>query len=435
MPTDLTRVMRFLDNLLSQTSEDELGERLEPSDESLSPRLTASTRITADAVDRRWKAIGGSDAARAELFDEQTQRHAERFSHNIENFIGTAKLPLGIAGPLRVQGLFARGDYYVPMATTEAALLASCTRGAQAISRAGGARVAVINEGVGRSPAFAFENLQTAGRFVAWVTQRFEHVRDAAQATTRYGKLVDMKVSVQGNHVYLLLEYEVGDAAGQNMVTIATEAACQWIVANSPVTPDHWFVEANMSGDKKATPQSFLGVRGKKVVAEVTLPAKLVSARFHTTVERMLQYYRMSAVGGVMSGAMGLQGHYANALAAIFIACGQDAACVAEAAMGVTRFEATAAGDLYASVTLPNLIVGTVGGGTGLPSAKACMELLNLPKENSANAFAEVCGASVLAGELSIIGALAAGEFAAAHQRLARGDKSDATKGDTGADA
>ncbi len=421
MPTDLTRATRYLRRLLGQRSEDALGERLEPSDESLSPRLTGATRITPEAYERRWQIIGGSEASRDVLLDASAQRDASLFSQNIENFIGTAKVPLGVAGPLRVQGLFARGDYYVPMATTEAALVASCTRGAQAISRAGGARTAVINEGVGRSPAFAFETFAAAGRFVAWATQQFDSIREAAERTTRYGKLVDLKVSIQGNHVYLLLEYEVGDAAGQNMVTIATEAACRWIVDHAPVTPAFWFVEANMSGDKKATPQSFLGVRGKKVIAEVVLPAELVATRFHASVTRMVQYYRMSATGGVMSGALGIQGHYANALAAVFIACGQDAACVAEAASGVTRMEATDAGDLYTSVTLPNMIVGTVGGGTGLPSARACLDLLSLPEECPANAFAEVCGALVLAGELSIIGALAAGEFASAHQRLARG--------------
>lgn len=421
MPTDLSRATRYLRLLLSQRDEDALGERLEPSDESLSPRLTGATRITPEAYERRWRVIGGSAAVRDVLLDGSARRDASRFSQNVENFIGTAKVPLGVAGPLRVQGLFARGDYYVPLATTEAALIASCTRGAQAISRAGGARCAVINEGVGRSPAFAFETFAEAGRFVAWATQQFASIREAAQRTTRYGKLVDLKVSIQGNHVYLLLEYETGDAAGQNMVTIATEAACRWIVEHTPVAPAYWFVEANMSGDKKATPQSFLGVRGKKVIAEVVLPADLVASRFHTSVTQMLRYYRMSATGGVMSGSMGIQGHYANALAAIFIACGQDAACVAEAATGITRLEASADGGLYTSVTLPNLIVGTVGGGTGLPSARACLELLDLPAQSPANAFAEVCGALVLAGELSIIGALAAGEFAAAHQRLARG--------------
>ena len=175
-----------------------------------------------------------------------------------------------------------------------------------------------------------------------------------------------------------------------------------------------------MSGDKKASAQSFLGVRGKKVSAEVRLPAKVVERHLHTTPQRMVDYWRMSALGGVMSGTIGVQGHYANGLAALFIACGQDAACVAEAAVGVTRFEPLGDGGLYASVTLPNLIVGTVGGGTRLPTTSECLRILDCEGDGKAARFAEICAAVVLAGELSIVGALCAGDFARAHRKLGR---------------
>jgi len=205
------------------------------------------------------------------------------------------------------------------------------------------------------------------------------------------------------------------------MVTIATEAICAYIVEHSPVHPRYWFVEANMSGDKKATTHSFMTVRGKKVSAEVVVPAALIEGRLHTTARAMADYARMSVLGGVMSGSIGVQGHYANGLAALFIACGQDAACVAEAAVGVTRFETRDDGGLYAAVTLPNLIVGTVGGGTQLPTQRACLEILGLAGSGHARAFSEVAAGLALAGELSIIGALTAGHFTRAHQRLARG--------------
>src|SRR5207249_3125135 len=169
-----------------------------------------------------------------------------------------------------------------------------------------------------------------------------------------HGKLTDLRVSIEGNHVYLGFEFTTGDASGQNMVTVATEAVCRFVEANSPVRPHYWFVEANMSGDKKCSAQSFLLVRGKKVSAEAVIPAELVGQRLHTTPERMVDFWRMSVIGGVLSGTMGTQGHYANGLAALYLACGQDAACVAESAVGVTRFEVTPAGALYASVTLPN---------------------------------------------------------------------------------
>jgi hydroxymethylglutaryl-CoA reductase (NADPH) len=189
-----------------------------------------------------------------------------------------------------------------------------------------------------------------------------------------------------------------------------------------PIHPEFFFVEANLSGDKKATAHSFVTVRGKKVSAEVTLPADLVASRLHTTPKELERYWKMSAIGAIQSGSIGVQGHFANALAAIFIACGQDPACVAECAVGVTRFEVTETGDLYASVTLPSIVVGTVGGGTTLPSQHACLEILGLAGAGKAQALAEVCGALALAGELSITAALCSGDFTHAHQKLARGN-------------
>jgi hydroxymethylglutaryl-CoA reductase (NADPH) len=347
------------------------------------------------------------------------------FAKNIENYIGTLRVPVGVAGPLRVNGFFARGDYLVPLATTEAALVASFDRGARVISEAGGCAALLLNEGVVRAPGFAFRTLADAGGFVLWAMQQFEAFRAAAEATTRHGRLEDVRFNVEGNHVYLQFEFSTGAAAGQNMVTIATEAVCRYIAAHTPIAPEHSFVEANLSGDKKASVQSFLAVRGRKVSAEVRLPAELLRRRLHTSPEMMERYWRMSALGGVMSGTIGVQGHYANGLAALYLATGQDVACVAESSVGVTRMEAGGDGSLYASVTLPAIIVGTVGGGTGLPGQRACLELLGLHRPEDAPALAEVCAATALAGELSIIAALSAQEFTRAHARRARGRGSD----------
>jgi hydroxymethylglutaryl-CoA reductase (NADPH) len=283
----------------------------------------------------------------------------------------------------------------------------------------------LVNEGVSRAPGLAFRTLEEAGRFLVWASAQQEAFRKAAEATTHHGRLTDVRFLIEGNHVYLTFEFSTGSAAGQNMVTIATEAVCGYIRENAPVQPQYFFVEANLSGDKKASALSFLGVRGKKVIAEVRLKPELVKRYLHSTPEMMVNYWRMSALGGVMSGTIGVQGHYANGLAALFIACGQDAACVAESAVGVTRFELVEEGSLYASVTLPNIIVGTVGGGTGLPSQHACLELLGLAGPDHAEAFAEVCAGLALAGELSIIAALSSDEFTRAHSRLARGRKPD----------
>lgn len=440
MPTSLTRIRHYLDSLFAKREAAVIEQSMLPSEEEISPRLSGASQISAESVALRWNLVqrileerapttsepsagnvGGAAALEDELLDPRTRDRMSVYSGNIENFIGTAELPVGLAGPLRVRGLFAHGDYYVPMATSEAALVVSYARGAQAISASGGCRALLVGEGVSRAPGFAFRDLVDAGKFVVWLSDQMDALREAAERTTRHGKLIDVSVHLEGNHVYLQFEYTTGDASGQNIVTIATHAACQYIVANSPVPPEYWFVEANLSGDKKASHLSFQHVRGRKVTAEVVLTAEVLEKRLHCTATRMLDYYRMSSIGGVMSGNIGLQGHYANGLAAVYIACGQDAACVAESAVGVTRFEPAQEGGLYASVTLPNVMVGTVGGGTTLPSARACLDLLGLAGAGKANAFAEVLTATVLAGELSIIAALVSDDFASAHQRLARG--------------
>ena len=248
---------------------------------------------------------------------------------------------------------------------------------------------------------------------------------------TRHGELIRTRFNLEGNHVYLIFEYSTGDAAGQNMVTIATEAICRFILEHTPVQPAYWFVEANLSGDKKASHLSFQNVRGRKATAEVTLTPDILKGHLKSSARGMLDFYRVSSIGGVMSGNIGIQGHYSNGMAALYIACGQDAACVAESAVGVTRFEPAGDGGLYAAVTLPNVIVGTVGGGTGLPSQHACLEMMNLSGPGKAAAFAEVCAALVLAGELSIIAALSAGHFTHAHRSLARGPAEGADAGAT----
>jgi hydroxymethylglutaryl-CoA reductase (NADPH) len=248
-----------------------------------------------------------------------------------------------------------------------------------------------------------------------------ESFRRAAEGTTQHGKLIDLRVTLEGNHVYLQFEFTTGDASGQNMATIATEAICRYIEQNTPVQPEYWFLEGNLSGDKKASSMSFLAVRGKKVSAEAVIPSHLLEKRLRTSAERMTNYWRMAAMGGVMSGSMGVHGHYANGLAALYLATGQDVACVAESAVGVTRFETNRDGDLYASVTLPDIMVGTVGGGCGLPSQCEALKIMGLEGSGHAAALAEVTAALCLAGELSIIGALCSGDFARAHARLARG--------------
>jgi hydroxymethylglutaryl-CoA reductase (NADPH) len=377
-----------------------------------------ATRI---GVDRRWDELKHAAQAKPALLDEQTLRDMDLYGARIEHFIGTVKTPVGVAGPLRVRGRYAQGDYTIPLATTESALVASYHRGAQLITAAGGCRAVLIEEGVGRAPGFVFENVDESLAFAAWIETRKEEFSRATATTTRHGKLVATETTIAGNHVYVLFQFVTGDAAGQNMATLAAQAICDYIMAACPVRPRAYFIEANLSRDKRQSARAFSTVRGRKVTAEIVLPARLVRTRLRTTPRLMADYARMATVGALMSGTVGVHGQLANGLAALFLACGQDVASVTESSVGVSRAEVTDAGDLYATITLPNIIVGTVGGGTRLPSQRACLDILALPELNSANALAEICAALCLAGELSLVGALCSGDFTRAHRTLGRG--------------
>lgn len=397
----------------------EFDTTLSPKQHTPSRKVNRSPYLTARNVGYRWGILDNSEA-KSQLLDAHTESQMDSYAKNIEFFIGTLKMPIGTAGPLRVNGLFAQGDYQIPLATTEAALVASYNRGANLITACGGASAMLLNEGVTRTPGFAFKSLIEAGKFVAWLVTQFDYFKQLAESTTSHGKLSDINVNIEGNHVYLVFEYLTGDASGQNMVTIATNVVFDYILTHTPIKPEYAFLDGNLSGDKKANSQTLRSVRGKKVTAEVLIPARLVEKYLHTTPKKMAQFGQMTTVGGALSGTIGINAHYANALAALYIACGQDAACVAESAIGMTRMEVTDAGELYASVTLPNLMVGTVGGGTSLPSQKACLDLLGLHGTGNSQALAEVAASLCLAGELSIVGAFCAGHFSNAHHKLAR---------------
>jgi hydroxymethylglutaryl-CoA reductase (NADPH) len=218
-----------------------------------------------------------------------------------------------------------------------------------------------------------------------------------------------------GNIAYVLFEFFTADAAGQNMVTLATQAICDQMLLHTAHVPRSWLMESMLSGDKRATPMSFVNTRGRNVSAELVLQPKQMARYWRTDAEKMERAWRHAVNGAVQTGAVGLQGNVANALAAMFIACGQDVACVAEATTALTRVERTRTGDIYASITLPNLIVGTVGGGTYLPTARECLSMLGCNGPGLARKFAEICAVVALAGEVALVGAMAGGQFAGAH--------------------
>jgi len=393
-------------------------------DQAQNDRLPIELSVSKESTEQRIAFLGEeTDKELPVLTGKETFSDLSRLEGNIENFIGMSQIPTGVIGPMRVIGSAAKGDFFVPLATSEGALVASYHRGAKACLLAGGATSVCLVEGVQRSPLFKFPSLAELGEFIVWLLPKMDVFKEITEQSSRFAKLNDMKTNIEGNHLILTFEFHTGDASGQNMVTICTDKICKYIIANTPVQPEFWFIEGNYSGDKKATAQSFTTVRGKKVTSEIVLPREIVEKVLKSTPEAMAEYWRSSTIGIIQSGAIGAQGHYANGLTALFIATGQDAACVAEAATGITRMEVTKDGNFYCSVTLPNLIVGTVGGGTGLPTQRECLELMDCYGVGNARKFAEICGALVLAGELSIAAALSAGHFASAHENLGRKKK------------
>lgn len=345
---------------------------------------------------------------------------SDSFAGNIENFIGMAQMPIGLAGPLSVKGTYAKGDFYIPMATTEGALVASYNRGMKACTEAGGITSICMKEGVQRCPAFKFKDLETAIHFSEWVLTKKEIFNEIIAQTSQYAKLSNLKSNIEGNTVIITLEYFTGDASGQNMVTICSDRVCKYILSNYTVIPSEWYIESSFSGDKKATRLSFNNGRGKKVCADIIISKEIVANTLKTTPEAMVKYSRVSNYAALQTGAIGIQGHVANGLTALFIACGQDVACISESSVGITRMELTPDGDLYTSVMLPTLLVGTVGGGTGLPTQKECLEMMDCFGPGKARKFAEICAGVVLAGELSIVAAMSADHFTRAHNDLGR---------------
>lgn len=378
-------------------------------------RLPATTDSSREALVARRQRLRAAGYEVCEISGEGKGIDPERLQGSIEGFLGFAQVPLGIAGPVRIRGTAAQGEFFVPFATSEGTLVASFQHAFNAMNRSGGVMAACGDEQVSRAPCFEFASLAQAQEFACWLRSRLPALQEVTATTSRYCRLQSLQTSVIANTVYVLFAFSTADAAGQNMVTLATQAICRRVIEESLHTPVSWLTESMVSGDKRASPMAFRATRGRNVSAELVLHAKQLSRYWKTDAEGMERAWRQAVNGAAQTGTVGLQGNVANALAAIFIACGQDAACVAEATTALTRVERTRSGELYASVTLPNLIVGTVGGGTYLPTAQECLAMIGCKGAGLARKFAEICAVAALAGELALVGAMAGGQFAQAH--------------------
>lgn len=339
---------------------------------------------------------------------------------NIENPIGAVQIPLGVAGPLTVRGEHADGEYYVPLATSEGALVASVNRGCSVITRAGGATVRVTGDSMTRAPVIRTGSVVEALQLREWIYENMDALREEAESTTRHGKLVKIDpIIVAGSYVYPRFVYTTGDSMGMNMVTIATERALELITRE---TGAHVIaLSGNLCTDKKPAAVNLIEGRGKSITAEITVPGEMVESVLKTTPEAVVEVNTAkNLIGSAVAGSMGFNAHYANVIGAIFLATGQDEAHIVEGSLGVTLAEERN-GDLYFAVNLPDVPLATVGGGTGLETASECLDIMGVRGGGRVHEFAEIVGGAVLAGELSLMGALAAGHLARAHSELGRG--------------
>ena len=338
---------------------------------------------------------------------------------NIENFVGTVQMPLGIAGPLTMNGENANGDFYVPLATTEGTLLASYSRGMRVISECGGARAVVVKHSMQRAPVFLFDSALEAREFGKWLKENIDSIRGVVKTSTRTGRLTEIEQYPVANMLYTRFCYTTGDAAGQNMTGKSTLFACEWIRANHPLKP-RYLLSGNLDTDKKHSAMNMIQTRGKRVIAEFVLKREVAKEILRVDTEWLYRFRQIAGIGTMQAGATYAGAHSANGIAALFIATGQDAANVAESHAGITYGELLDNGDFYWSVTLPAVICATYGGGTALPTQRECLEMMDCYGTGKADKLAEIIAGVVLAGDVSLSSAILAGEWVSSHEKMGR---------------
>src|SRR5258708_5803792 len=332
----------------------------------------------------------------------------EQMRGNIENPIGTVQIPIGIAGPLMIHGLYAKGIFYVPLATTEGALVRSYERGMVTLTRAGGVSVRICIDENRVAPVFLFPDVVAARDFAIQLNEHFTSIQEEAESTTSHGKLLRLECHAVGREVMVNFCYSTGDAHGMNMIVKATEQACQWILRHTQAQDFYLF--SGLASEKHGSGFLFPGGKGKKVIAGAVLPAALLKNYLHITPVQLIDLWHHTVLGHLQAHSLGYNGHYANGLAALFIACGQDVANIVNSAVGITNFELINNETVYVSVTLPALTVATVGGGTALGSSRECLDIMGVSGLGGAPKLAEITAATLLAGEISMAAAIASGE-------------------------
>jgi hydroxymethylglutaryl-CoA reductase (NADPH) len=372
---------------------------------------------------------------RQDFIEENTParlQHTKQFSFapgdmagNIENLFGVAQIPIGLAGPLLINGEHAKGDFYVPMATVEGTMLASYNRGMKVIRDSGGVTTTVSGEAMQRAPVFVFPSAREARDFGLWLSDNFERIKAVAESTTSVGKLNEIEQYHAHNMIFTRFDYSTGDAAGQNMTSKATFVACEWIRKEFEQI-SHYLLSGNFDTEKKTSAVNMLKGRGRRVTAEITIPRDVMIENLRISPEQMHYGQGISTLSAFLSQSSNNAAHPANGLAALYLATGQDIANIAESNQCTTYNKVTREGDYHFSITLPALILATYGGGTALPTQRECLEIMDCFGPGKALKLAEIAAALTVAGELSLGAAsridhkTRKNEWVDAHEKLGR---------------
>ncbi|MEM4397124.1 MAG: hydroxymethylglutaryl-CoA reductase [Candidatus Woesearchaeota archaeon] len=348
---------------------------------------------------------------------------------NIENFIGSCQVPLGIAGPLLINGNYAKGYFYLPLATTEAALVASINRGCKLINISGGTETIILKDEQTRSLLFKADDIYEIKNFSEWVEKNFEILKKIGEETSNHLEIKKIETYALGLNIWLRIKAFTNEAMGMNMITIAAKKISDYIEREYPNNQALNFISetGNMCVDKKPSFMNLINSRGKKVIASVNISEKDIYEILKTTSDELIELnYRKNLLGSAFSGSLGFNAHFANIIAAMFLATGQDLGHVVEGSLGFTTIEKINKkindkkfNGINVSVTLNSMQIGTIGGGTKLKTQQECLSILgcnpNIEKKNSALKLAEIIASAVLAGEISLLGALAKKELGKAH--------------------
>jgi hydroxymethylglutaryl-CoA reductase (NADPH) len=335
----------------------------------------------------------------------------------VENLIGETTLPLGVAGPIKIQkSKFKSQNYYIPLATTEGALVASVNRGCKAVNQSGGVKVFFEKIGTTRGPVYETKNLEKGFWFLDWLKKNENLIKKTAEKTSSYLKYLKFDGKVIGPYTFVRFYFETNKAMGMNMVTFATDEINKVIEEKTGISC--LALSGNYCIDKKPSWLNFILGRGISLWAEAIIKKEVVEEVLKTTPQKIFDVWLAKNItGSIISGSLGFNAHFANIVAAFFSATGQDLAHVVEGSMGITATKLEDNGDLYFSIYLPSVIIGVVGGGTNLAIKK---EAIKITQAETKEELAEVLAGAVLAGELSLLASLAEGSLAKAHKKLGR---------------